>query len=433
MKKALIGFTLLLGAAVSAQNAVNLSNVSLQQNPQTQVVEVGYTLSGGDPLAVYYVTFGIQTNGVPLPDTVFSTVLGDVTTAQNPRTFEADGNPKKIYWAAKQDWRGNVTANARAVVNVWPTNTPPSVLIEISTAPYVVVDLSGGPSAASYPVWFSDTAPDMSGPAPACKTTQLWLRRIPAGTFTMGTPDATQLPPDGELGRNSTREYQHPVTLTQDFYIGVFEVTQRQWERVMGTDPSSSTSGKGDTWPVNSITYNTIRGATSDIPHVNWPWTGRLVSPASFMGVIRAKTGLLFDLPTEAQWEYACRAGTTGAWNNGTTITNVNVDANLGLLGRYNSSSAVAVGTYLPNAWGLYDMHGNIVEWCLDWTTGNLGTVAVDNPEGAQSSTERIIRGGAYGSLASSCRSGWRSSTYAPNSSAANRGFRACIQPPIIP
>ena len=433
MKKTLIGLGLFFGAAASAPAqtpAAVLNNITLSQNPKDRVVEITYELTDGAPV---YVTLGITTNGVAIPDPV--TVSGDVTTMWAPAVIEPGVGAKTIRWGAKHDWPGNLTDDARATVTAWFTNDPPAHLLLLARPEYVVVDLSGGASAERFPVRGTALPPEASE---ASKTTELWLRRIPAGTFTMGSPNATQLPPDGELGRVEAREYQRSVTFMRDFYIGVFQLTQRQWTQVMGTTPSQYA---GNTRPVERVTYNAIRGATDDVPSVNWPVTGHTVSPDSFMGRLRAKASLLFDLPTDAQWEYACRAGTTGAWNNGTTtVTDQNVpDANLDLLGRYlrnqndgkgGYTQHTVVGMYQPNDWGLYDMHGNVLEWCLDWYLGNLATAPVTAPHGPASGTTRIARGGAYNSEATILRSAGRSSNAAPDTSSNSRGFRVSIQFP---
>ena len=414
MKKLLIGLTL-LGASLSASaETVILNNCVLKQSPQTRVVEVSYELTGDTPV---YITAEITTNGVSIADLL--RVSGDITTPQNLMAIEPDSNNpvKKIYWAAKLDWPGNLTTEARATVTAWFTNDPPASLFS-----YLVVDLSGGPSASYYPVRYSSTPPNLSDPA--CKTTELWMRRIPAGTFVMGSPDETALPPNGELGRNPANEVQHPVTLTKDFYVGVFQVTQKQYERVMGT-----TSWQ-NALPVVQVTYNMIRGTTLG---ANWP-ANNLVDTGSFMDNLRTKTGLTFDLPTEAQWEYACRAGTTGAWNNGTTIVNTTTDANLALLGIYagndgsSGGGATTVGLYLPNDWGLYDMHGNVMEWCLDWYTDNLGTTLAIDPKGHDSGPNRVVRGGSVFANAEGCRSAVRASRV-PSNVSVGIGFRAAIQP----
>ena len=157
---------------------------------------------------------------------------------------------------------------------------------------YMVVDLSGGTSASNYPVSYLSGVPS-DGWTDEYKTTKLVMRRIPAGTFTMGSPS-------GELSR-SDDERQHRVTLTKDFYIGVFEVTQRQWELVMGNWPSYfSNTTYYQTRPVEQVTYSDIRGYSAG---THWP-ANDAVDAESFMGRLRAKTGLAtLDLPTESQWE----------------------------------------------------------------------------------------------------------------------------------
>lgn len=229
---------------------------------------------------------------------------------------------------------------------------------------YCVIDLSGGANAEMYPVTYMNAAP-VSGWTDEYKTTKLVLRRIDAKT----------------------------ATLTKAFYIGVFEVTQKQWELVMGANPCSSTIyGKGDTYPVHLVSYNKIRGSSAGN---GWP-DSLAVDATSFVGRLQVRTGRDFDLPTEAQWEYACRAGTTTtyywgnsmdggyAWykNNAPSVAQPVV----------NGSSAQPVGKKKPNAWGLYDMSGNVWEWCLDWY-------------GASSDSKRVRRGGCSASEASGCSS----------------------------
>jgi len=273
--------------------------------------------------------------------------------------------------------------------------------------------------------------PDLSDDT--CKTEELWLRRIPAGTFWMGSPE-------GELGREqstyNTREDLHQVTLTQDFYIGVFQVTQKQYELVMGTKPATI---QGDTRPMHTVSYNNIRGSSLG---AQWP-ANHDVDPTSFMGRLRAKTGgaLLFDLPTDAQWEYACRAETTTALNSGMNLTASGNCPNMAAVGRYTYNTNdlkggyaefhTAVGSYQANAWGLYDMHGNVMEVCLDRYVPGLGTDPVTNPRGddSTSNTSRTRRGGAYNNDASACRAAYRGGT-AVTATSGVQGFRVAIQPP---
>jgi len=289
---------------------------------------------------------------------------------------------------------------------------------------YCVIDLSGGTSAESYPVTYLDAVPS-GGWSDEYKTTKLVLRKISAGTFTMGSPT-------GELGRDES-EVQHQVKLTRDYYIGVFQVTQRQWELVMGTRPSYFTN---DTCyasrPVESVTYNMIRGLSAG---KGWP-NSSAVDATSFLGVLRAKSGLTLDLPTEAQWEYACRAGTTTALNSEMNLTNEYHDAEMNKVGRNNyngglgslqecdwSHGTAKAGSYASNAWGLCDMHGNVWEWCLDWN-GSYSGDATD-PKGPSAGSERVMRGGAWGNNANYCRSAKRYCS-SPAIGSQLRGFRLC-------
>ena len=287
---------------------------------------------------------------------------------------------------------------------------------------YLVVNLNTGA------VTSSSTGPDLSDDA--CRTTELWLRRIPKGSFIMGSPE-------DEVGRDSD-ETQHQVTLTEDFYIGVFEITQKQYSLIYGSNPSTN---KGDTRPVEYVSYNTIRGTVSTAG-AGWPAYGHAVDSGSFLGKLRAKTGKTFDLPTEAQWEYACRAGTTTALNTGKNLTSTDRDSAMDEAGRYGynqndgkggySSSHTKVGSYLPNAWGLYDMHGNVWEWCLDWYKFDLGSSAVTDPKGLKSDSTRVLRGGSWSSYADAqdCRSASRNSDSAAfYNYGSYSGFRVVLLP----
>ena len=273
---------------------------------------------------------------------------------------------------------------------------------------YLVIDLSGGSEASSYSV---STLPDVpaGGWTEEHRTTKLVLRRIPAGTFTMGSPT-------DELGMRFD-ETQHQVTLTRDFYIGVFEVTQEQWYRVMGDWPSLLTNvSYRASRPVERVSYNDIRGSSAG---AGWPGSSA-VDAGSFLGRLRSKTGLTrLDLPTEAQWEYACRAGTTTALNSGKNLTDLEDCPNMAEVGRYSYNGgrgftsggdttvgSARVGSYLANGWGLYDMHGNVWEWCLDWYGTYPGTVV--DPLGPASGSHRVFRGGSWGDLAQFCRSAIR-------------------------
>ncbi|MBO7542569.1 formylglycine-generating enzyme family protein [bacterium] len=245
----------------------------------------------------------------------------------------------------------------------------------------------------------SSDAPDTADDK--CCTDELWLRRIEPGTFIMGSPE-------DELGRRSD-ETQHEVTLTKAYYIGVFEMTQKQLQNIIGANPSCY---KGDVRPVECVPYNMLRGTKDGSA---WPNNNR-VDESSFLGRLKKRTGNIFDLPTEAQWEFACRAGTTTALNSGKNLSPRSTYNEMAEVGRYKynqndgkggyTNAHTTVGSYLPNAWGLYDMHGNVSEWCLDWYDSYDGDAA--DPKGVSSGTRRVLRGGSWRNHADYCRSAYR-------------------------
>jgi len=394
---------------------------------------------------------------------------------------------------------------------------------------YLVIDLTQGAAKNTFPVRYLADVPS-GGWTDEYKTTKLVLRRVPAGTFLMGSPN-------DELGRDSD-EAQHAVTITKDFYIGVFEVTMRQWELVMGKPASGYHNlRKGNDFhypspaelpelhrrPVEQITFYEIRenpmtdakevsaalaesspapalepkkpaadknaesSATAlladeddeppDIesdqerearekqaanakkaaqyaleqimaqpshdPNVDWP-ANSAVNPDSFFGKLRAKTMLAgLDLPTEAQWEYACRAGATTALNSGKALTQVwecpnlaevgryllNVDSSEGWYYRYEPLGSAVVGSYAPNTWDLYDMHGNVWEWCLDWYEPLSSEPAVD-PKGPATGKAHVLRGGDWDDRAKACRAANRGQGGVPSNKNAFFGFRAAMTAP---
>ena len=289
------------------------------------------------------------------------------------------------------------------------------------TNTYMVVDLSGGTNAASFAISYLDEVPE-GGWTEEYKTTKMVLSKINAGKFTMGSPK-------DELGRYND-EVQHEVTLTKPFFAGVFEVTQKQYELIMGNNPAYY---QGDARPVEYVSYDMIRGAEKG---TNWPAKSE-VDATSFFGILRSKTGLSFDLPTEAQWVYACRAGTTTALNSGKNLSDEDQCDEMNEVGRcYGNMNDekggydehTTVGSYLPNAWGLYDMHGNVLEWCLDWYQSDLGSDPATDPKGNTEGRYRLLRGGSYNANAAGCRSANRY-YYAPSDGIGSIGFRVLLVP----
>ena len=192
---------------------------------------------------------------------------------------------------------------------------------------------------------------------------------VPAGRFVMGS-----LKTEKDRFENET---QHEVTITRPYYLGKFEVTQEQYQQVMGSNPSS------------------FKGRDLPVEMVSWEDTQEFCKKAS------ETTGQTFRLPTDAEWEYACRAGTRTTYNAGDT------EADLKRTAWYSKNSDKTthpVGQKVPNAWGLYDMHGNVWEWCADWF-GDYGAQAVRDPQGAAEGTDHLLRGGPWGFEPRFCRS----------------------------
>jgi formylglycine-generating enzyme required for sulfatase activity len=217
-------------------------------------------------------------------------------------------------------------------------------------------------------------------------TTGMEFVAIPIGNFMMGSPVT-----EPDRGQD---EVQHRVTLTHQIYMGKFEVTQKQWETVMGSNPSDHKKC-GPDCPVENVTWydvqNFLRRLTEVSPHSR------------------------FRLPTEAEWEYACRAGTTTAYSTGASLTVKQACFD-------SKNGPKAVGSYAPNSFGLFDMHGNVWEWCEDWYGPYQQGDAVD-PRGPSSGSKRVIRGGSWYFGADSARSALRY-THSPGDRGFSLGFR---------
>ena len=369
-----------------------VKNVSAAVERGTHLVRVSYDLSNeADEPA--YVTLDAQTNGISIGWDKFRTLGGDVTRLADPRPV-ACGTGRSLTWNAPLDWPGQRVDNVTFRVLAHHTNG-------IARIPgvYMKIDLSGGAEAASYPVTYSFAGPDLTDTNSYAKGT-LWMRCIGPAAFQMGAQ------PD-DPGRDiSGKEYLHTVTLTKAFYIGVFDVTEYQYRQVMGVIPKESIA-KGDVYPVSACSYDILRGTT-----YQWPASDK-VEADTFIGRLRAKAGLEgLDLPTEAQWEYACRAGTaTSLYNGHTAYDNADVWQQSIAWFRPNASSGKGrqpIGRRAPNNWGLYDMLGNVYEPVLDWFADDIRAYTRD-PVGPATGTRRILRSGASGGVDWNwVRSPWR-------------------------
>ena len=216
---------------------------------------------------------------------------------------------------------------------------------------------------------------------------------VKGGTFTMGCTNEQGGDCDGD------EKPTHSVTLS-DYYIGKFEVTQELWKAVMGKNPSN---WKGDKLPVESVSWNDVQ---------------------KFITKLNQMTGVNFRLPTEAEWEYAARGGNK---SRGYKYSGSN---NIGDVAWYADNSGDKthqVGTKTPNELGIYDMSGNVLEWCQDWY-GSYSSGSQTNPTGASTGSHRVLRGGSWSVSAGYCRVSIRSNKY-PNIRAYSRGFRLVLVP----
>jgi formylglycine-generating enzyme required for sulfatase activity len=230
---------------------------------------------------------------------------------------------------------------------------------------------------------------------------------IPKGTFMMGSPIE-------EEGADNDEE-QHQVTIGKDYYLGVTEVTQGQYEKVMGTNPSyfqKRVIGKSDSsmYPVEKVSWEDaveFCKKLSELPE-------------------EKKAGRVYRLPTEAEWEYACRAGSKAAYSFG---ANSKTLGDYAWFGESSGSQTHPVGEKKANAWGLYDMHGNVWEWCSDWY-GKYPKGSVSDPSGPSEGWDRVGRGGGWRDEAASCRSAGRD---AGGPSVRFSGFRVALSSSGIP
>jgi formylglycine-generating enzyme required for sulfatase activity len=251
----------------------------------------------------------------------------------------------------------------------------------------ILLSLSLGLSLAV----FSQAQSVISSPTPAPKPIEPEMVYIPGGTFTMGCTD--------EQGNDcyDREKPAHKVTVT-GYYIGKYEVTQAQWKSVMGGNPSFF---KGDNLPVEQVSWDDIQ---------------------TFIRKLNASTGKRYRLPTEAEWEYAARGG---AGSRGYKYSGSNTPGDVAWYNKNSGDKTHPVGSKSPNESGLYDMTGNVYEWCSDWY-GDYGSASQTDPQDASTNSDRVIRGGSWSYLAWFCRVSLRDYG-SPNDRHYSIGFRlAC-------
>ena len=387
--------TILSASTLFAEPRVDQSAVTLAQDSQSRLVTVGYELTGESAV----VTVDFQTNTianaagdwVSIGDVNFTNVIGDVNQVVQPGV-------RTITWQPDKSWPGQRIndGRVRAVVKAWATNAPPDYCVVC-----LLTDTQIDAKKAADVTWdiprrryfASEEAVPGGVTNNLYKTDFLVLRKIPAAgvVWRMGVYKSTQI---------------HKVRLTRDYYIGIFEMTSAQRGALNGTPGTS-------TLPNGQQTWNALRGSSSSYP---WPDAQgnpqHNVSATAPLGVLRTRTGIdTFDFPTEAQWEYACRAG-NGGW---TYNQNPPSDSHSGAKGQiqavawcsenwntgtgYDGTSRLhPVGQKPANAWGLYDMLGNAAEWTLDWNAAYYipedANAVTNNPVGAVTGTQKVTRGG---------------------------------------
>ena len=332
-------WALVSGAAVEIADGVQVS-----RDAETDRITVSYSVVATEGESEGIVTAKLlDKDGVELPGALAKS-SGDAF--RRVKT----GVALSFSWLGDATLQEGSLAGASVKLSAWDVTAPPD---------YMVVDL-----AAVKDVSYYEHAGQVPGGVKdmAYLRNKLLMRKIPAAGVKWNRGSATAIEYSGEHG-------QQEVTLTDDYYMGVFEVTQWQYwmidHAMTGANPKGFETG-GDpsarTLPVQTVNFGQIRGSDDDIAESSW------------LGLIRARTGLPLDLPTQAQWEYACRAGTSGA-----------TYGPLSSIAVYTGAARPAPGgSKLPNNWGLYDTIGNMFEFCLDWIDpeAHLHTEPETNPTG---------------------------------------------------
>ena len=387
MKSMFLAMGLLAAASAGAADAVA---VTASVSEDDGLLTVSYTLT---EKAV--VTFDATTNGAPIEAKCFKSASGDVWKLM-------PAGAGSFVWRPANDipmfnLKG---ANLKVRVKAWSVDAPPDyMVVNLATNASLKVSVNYYECEAQLPGKVTD---------PIYKTGKLVMRKIPAAyvEWRMGSPT-------GETGRggiSGMKETTHYVTLTEDYYLGVYPYTygQQAWVLSNSGNIASKTVVRVNSW-------SAARGTTK-----RWPADGHAIADGDNMELqkIRRYTGIDFDLPTEAQWEFACRAGEKAALYTGKELSDETACDEAGEVAWYRGNTPIAISTWLgsvevglkkSNAYGLYDMLGIYWEICLDRAQSDLGSTAVTNPVGATTGDNIVKRGGASDSDAKCCRASARS------------------------
>jgi len=415
MKYTFFVVSCLVAAVGFAQPSVVTGTVRFVPDEATRSVTISYDLVNGPAV----VTVDVQTNGAASSWTSIGgrhqvRMIGDVN-----RLVAGDGT-KSIRWFPDHDWPWLSPDRIRAVVTAWSVQDPPdwmvcSLVVTNNVRYYASLDFAPEPELTNL----------------VYLTEKLLLRKVKAAgrLWRAGSPIG-----DVSVAGYEKRAYPYQVQLTNDYYLAVHMTTRHQ-ERIAfaGGDYGTSTSDpieKDHTHGYMLIpqigTYEILRGS-SDANWKGWPQCAYALKPnvKTRLGNYRALTGVDFDLPTEAEWEYACRAGTTTALYNGKNVSDATAAENLGDIAWFSGTRDRApyvvgnnrthVGLLQPNAWGFHDMLGNYPEWCLDWYEAVTSSDLRIAPPGPETGTDRIIRGG------------WGSNSY----QFCTAGLRFCYPPSV--
>lgn len=339
-----------LAFMVLADSSPSITDISVRQRwPWSRLVDIDYVLNCDAATQRVDIAVSASDGSMPL-SLPLSSLSGDLYNV-------APGQRRIVWDPTLSAYTNNILT--RFTVDLVATENPPL---------YMIIDLTKGAGASGQIQYLSE--PDLVSGAygsvatnaviginsiawtgvtnnPAYKDTHLVLRRIFPGSV--------------------TTESSTTITVNKSYYIAVFEITQNQWKQIIGSYPACKFSSDRNNPVETAANYNILRGSIAE--GIDWPSTGNQVGSNSFMAKIRTRTGIAtFDLPDNSQWEYACRAGSTTLYhdNDPTATTNQNNLKDIANYNKGNGGFTVSVGSFLPNAWGLYDMHGNVQEWSLN-------------------------------------------------------------------